>query len=74
MAAKKQASGSRPRRTRKERNFPALTFAETLTLAEGIQKYAAGQKVRRLTLFEKLNKDPTAATRAHSLQHPVNMA
>ncbi|MBZ5591370.1 MAG: hypothetical protein LAP39_03975 [Acidobacteriia bacterium] len=58
MAAKKKAAGPKPPRTRKERKFPALTFAEALALAEGIQKYAAGQKVRRLTLFEKLNKEP----------------
>ena len=58
MAGKKNAAGPKPPRTRKERMFPAWTFAEALTLAEGIQKYAAGQKVRRLTLFEKLNKEP----------------
>jgi hypothetical protein len=56
--AKKKADGAKQPRTRKERKFPALTFAEALTLAEGIQKYASGQKVRRLTLFEKLNKEP----------------
>lgn len=48
--------GGRKRRT--ERKFPALTFEEVLEIPEGIQKYAAGQKVRRLTLFEKLNKEP----------------
>src|SRR5450432_3296562 len=58
MAVKKKAAGPQPPSTRKERKFPPLTFSETLTLAEGIQKYAAGQKVRRLTLFEKLNKEP----------------
>ncbi len=58
MAAKKKAAGPKAPRTRKERKFPALTFGEALTIAEGIQKYAAGQKVRRLTLFEKLNREP----------------
>jgi Nucleotide modification associated domain 3 len=38
--------------------FPALTFEEALEIGEGIQKYAAGQRVRRLILFEKLNKEP----------------
>jgi hypothetical protein len=56
--AKKKADGAKQPRTRKERKFSALTFAEALTPAEGIQKYAAGQKVRRLILFEKLNKEP----------------
>ena len=45
-------------RTRTERKFPALTFAEAIALGEAIQKYNAGQKVRRLTLFEKLDRDP----------------
>ena len=51
----------RPRKPRKERQFPALTFEEVLPLAEAIQKYAAGQKVRRLTLFEKLDRSPDSA-------------
>jgi hypothetical protein len=46
------------RRPRKERRFPPLTFEEALEIPEGIQKHASGQKVRRLTLFEKLNKEP----------------
>ena len=57
MAAKVAAS-KRSRKPRKERKFPALTFEEALALPEAIQKYAAGQKVRRLTLFERLNKNP----------------
>ncbi|MGA2630971.1 MAG: hypothetical protein ABSG54_12260 [Terriglobia bacterium] len=48
----------RARKQRTERKFPALTFEEALEIPEGIQKYASGQKVRRLTLFEKLNKEP----------------
>jgi hypothetical protein len=49
------------RKARKERKFPALTFAEALTIPEAIQKYASGQKVRRLIVFEKLNKEPDSA-------------
>jgi len=49
------------RKLQKERKFPALTFEEALTLGEAIQKYAAGQKVRRLTLFEKLDKSPDSS-------------
>ena len=56
MANKKDSSPSRKKRT--ERKFPAITFQETITLADAIQKYAAGQKVRRLTLFEKLDQSP----------------
>src|SRR5947209_7211253 len=46
------------RKPRKERKFPALTFEDALTIPEAIQKYASGQKVRRLIVFEKLNKEP----------------
>ena len=56
--AAKVAASKRSRKPRKERKFPALTFEEALALPEAIQKYAAGQKVRRLTLFERLTKDP----------------
>src|SRR5437588_7547147 len=57
--AAKGAADSKPaRKPRKERKFPALTFAEALVLPEAIQKYASGQRVRRLTLFEKLDQSP----------------
>lgn len=46
------------RRARKGRKFPSRTFQEALGIAEAIQKYAAGQKVRRLTIFEKLDQSP----------------
>src|SRR5260370_19521270 len=46
------------RKRSQERKFPALTFQEALTIPDAIQKYAAGQKVRRLIVFEKLNKEP----------------
>jgi hypothetical protein len=49
-------NSAKPGRT--ERKFPALTFEESIVLPEAIQKFSAGQRVRRLTLFEKLDKDP----------------
>jgi hypothetical protein len=54
---KRLASGAakRPRRTAL---FPAASFEESLTIANAIQKYAAGQKVRRLTLFDQMGKSP----------------
>jgi hypothetical protein len=57
-AIKQIATKKGARKPRTERKFPALTFEEALEIPEGIQKYGAGQKVRRLTLFEKLNKEP----------------
>jgi hypothetical protein len=65
MATKKAAktavpkgAAQKPPRKRRERRFPALTFEEALVLSEAIQRYASGQQVRRLTLFEKLDKSP----------------
>ena len=49
---------AKPTRVRKERKFPALTFEEALVLPNAIQQHAAGQRVRRLTLFEKLDQSP----------------
>jgi hypothetical protein len=46
------------RKPRRERKFPVITFEEALVLASAIQEHAGGQKVRRLTLFEKLNQSP----------------
>ena len=55
-------NGSKPpRKPRKERKFPARTFQDTLGIAEAIQKFAGGPKVRRLTLFEKLDQAPDSA-------------
>jgi hypothetical protein len=53
MAAQKKA-----RKARMEGKFPALTFEEALVIPEAIQQYASGERVRRLTLFEKLNREP----------------
>src|SRR2546422_3086227 len=38
--------------------FPLTPFENALALGEAIQKHAAGQKIRRLTLFEKMDKSP----------------
>lgn len=44
------------RRVRTVRTFPACSFKEALPLAEAILSVAAGQRVRRLTLFEQLGR------------------
>lgn len=48
--------GQAPRRRR--RAFPALSFKESLALADAIQQHGAGQPIRRLTLFEALDRSP----------------
>ncbi|WP_433787568.1 hypothetical protein ACQPX6_12170 [Actinomycetospora sp. CA-101289] len=50
------ATRSKSRRARVPRSFPASSFFEALALAEAIQKHAAGQRVRRLTLFERMGR------------------
>ena len=55
---KKQAKRKRARGTSKP--FPSVTFEEALQLANAIQDHAAGQKVRRLTLFDKMGKSPSS--------------
>jgi hypothetical protein len=51
-------SGGKQIRTRRTTLFPAASFEEALTIANGIQKHASGQKVRRLTLFDQMKKSP----------------
>lgn len=46
------------KRTRRKRLFPNQGFQESLFLANAIQKHASGQEVRRLTLFEALDRSP----------------
>ncbi|MDT7857802.1 hypothetical protein RQM47_14215 [Rubrivirga sp. S365] len=51
------------------RSFPAATFEDALLVPRAIQKYAAGQQVRRLTLFDHLGKAPSSG---HSRQLVTN--
>ena len=44
------------RRTRSARTFPASSFLEALPIAEGIHEFAAGQRIKRLTLFDKMGR------------------
>ncbi|MGD0179233.1 MAG: hypothetical protein ABSC15_05400 [Terriglobales bacterium] len=56
---RKTAKGTnKAKRTRRTILFPASSFEEALTIPNAIQKHAAGQKVRRLTLFDQMGKSP----------------
>lgn len=60
-SARKKRSAAKPtadKRPRRTALFPASSFEESLSLAQAIQKHAAGQKVRRLTLFDQMGKSP----------------
>jgi len=68
MANKKAAKKSsrtktktKTTRTRRTVLFPAASFEESLTIAKAIQKHAAGQKVRRLTLLDQMKKSPDSS-------------
>lgn len=56
--AKRRRANKAAKRTRRTTLFPASSFEEALTIPNAIQKYAAGQKIRRLTLFDHLKKSP----------------
>jgi len=46
------------KKRRSQRSFPASTFEEPLEFARAIFRIGAGQPVKRLTLFDQLNKSP----------------
>jgi hypothetical protein len=49
------------KRTRTPRIYPALSFEESLVLAEAIHTHASGEKVSRLTLLKAMNLSPTSS-------------
>jgi hypothetical protein len=49
---------SRTRRPRVQRSFPAAPFEEALELPLAIQRLAAGMRIRRIRLFELLERSP----------------
>ncbi len=51
-----------PKRTRTARIYPALSFEESLLLADAIQTHASGEKVARLTLLKQMNQSPTSSS------------
>jgi hypothetical protein len=57
--------GGRARAGKRERRptptFPPVSFASVLPFAEAVQTHGAGQPVRRLTLFEKLDRSPESS-------------
>lgn len=58
---KKSSLSKNDAKTRKARPYPASSFQDALILGEAIMKHAAGEKVRRLTLLEKMGKSPTSS-------------
>lgn len=48
-------------RTRTARPYPASSFNDALPLGDAIMKSAAGDKVRRLTLLQQMDKSPNSS-------------
>ncbi len=53
-----QAEAPRPARKRTQRAFPASSFEEAIQFARELFAVGSGQPVRRLTLFDHLQKSP----------------
>jgi len=53
-----ESTDRKPKKQRSQRPFPAASFEEALGLAKAMHKLAAGQPIRRLTLFDELGKSP----------------
>lgn len=60
--AKKKPAEKKTRKPRSSRPYPATSFKEARAIADGIMKIASGEKVRRLTLLEQLNRKPTSSS------------
>lgn len=55
---KKEDTLAQEKRPRKKRNFPNVGFQECYEFTKKIAEIGAGQKVRRLTIFENIGKSP----------------
>jgi hypothetical protein len=73
-SAPKESLGAEPakgskvlKRTRTNRPFPAGPFAEALEFAKQIYDFGSGQPVRRLSLFDHLQRTPDSGTSRQSI-------
>ena len=62
MADRKNGTKKAAAKSRKARPYPASSFADALVLGEAIMLHAAGDRVRRLTLLQKMEKSPNSGT------------
>lgn len=61
-ANEKVEAAAAAKRKRAQRPFPACSFEEALAFAKSILEYGSGQPVRRLSLFDHLQKSPDSGT------------
>lgn len=57
---KRRSVVAEPIRTRQARPYPASSFTDALVLGDAIMQHAAGDKVRRLTLLQQMDKSPNS--------------
>lgn len=57
-SAEERAAG----RSRTPRPYPNIPFMQATELAEAIWRFAAGERVRRLTLLRQMDRSPTSST------------
>jgi len=58
----KKTQAAKPRKKRTQRPYPAVAFKEAKIIGDGIWKHGAGDRIRRLTLFEKLGMSTTSSS------------
>src|SRR5262249_20169082 len=59
--AKSKTPNAAEKNGRAKRPYPASSFEDALPIAQAIQTFASGEKVRRLTLLGQLNKSPSSS-------------
>jgi hypothetical protein len=59
---KKASDSDKKRRTRTPRPYPVVSFRDATVIGDAIFKFASGDKVRRLTLLEKMERTPGASS------------
>jgi hypothetical protein len=65
MPEEETSNGHAPSRSRRkpiQRSFPAVPFEEALIIPMAIQQFASGLEIRRVTLFDKLQRSPDSGT------------
>jgi hypothetical protein len=55
---KATSADDKKKRTRTTRPYPVVSFREATVIGDAIFKFASGERVRRLTLLEKLERNP----------------
>lgn len=61
-ASRGRSEANHSARSRTARPYPASSFPDALSLGNAVMKHGAGQKIRRLTLLEKMDRPPTSST------------